>query len=213
MLPMMGSGKAYATEVGEVMRVPLAHGSSLTLNTDSRVRVTGRENKQVVRVERGEVFFSITPTASARTEIHVGDTVLKPSVATFAVRRFDRQQAEIIVQKGQVNVGQDVGLASNAKARVSGGVSKIQNLGSGEVDRSLMWLQGKLVFEGQSLAEAAQDFARYGSPRIEVLDPVLAKEPVVGLFASNDPQGFAEAVAVSLGARVEARGGRLIIVR
>ena len=48
---------AYATAKGEMRRVPLIDGSTLTLNTESRVDVYEEERRLRVRIRRGEVFL------------------------------------------------------------------------------------------------------------------------------------------------------------
>ncbi|NWO63323.1 Fe2+-dicitrate sensor, membrane component, partial [Klebsiella variicola] len=60
---------------------------------------------------------------------------------------------------------------------------------------------------------AAAEFGRYSDIRIVIADPALAGSGVAGVFDINDPIGFAQATALSLGARVEVREGRVLIKR
>jgi transmembrane sensor len=61
------------------------------------------------------------------------------------------------------------------------------------------------------LGQAATEFARYSDRRIRIDDPAVARLEVTGLFSASDPDGFAKAVALSLGlvATTEADGVRL----
>jgi transmembrane sensor len=68
-----------------------------------------------------------------------------------------------------------------------------------EIDRALSWRVGRLAFEDETLGSAAAKFARYSEVKIEISDPEVAKQTVTGLFVSNDPIGFCNAVAASLG--------------
>ena len=79
--------------------------------------------------------------------------------------------------------------------------------------RNLAWLEGKIAFEGEMLQDAARSFARYSEVHIEIGDPSLAKEPVTGLFAANDPIGFSRAVAAIFDGRMEQRGDKIILSR
>ena len=72
-----------------------------------------------------------------------------------------------------------------------------------EVSRELAWRSGQIALEGETLAEAAQIFARYSSTRIEIDDPAVGREEITGLFAANDPVRFAEAAAISLNLKAE----------
>jgi hypothetical protein len=72
----------------------------------------------------------------------------------------------------------------------AGAVTPVR-LDADEVARRLAWQDGLLAFNGESLAQAAGEFARYSSTRIVIDDPALADEPLTGLYASSDPEGFA----------------------
>lgn len=210
--PVLQSGKAYATDIGEVMRVPLGDGASVTLNTDSRVRVEQKGASQIVKLERGEAYFSITPAASSRTEIHVKSRVLTPGASAFSVHLKGQSDAVITIEKGAVSVDQHHGITANTEVRLGTKGIAVADVKAGDIERSLMWLQGKLVFQGETLSQAAEGFARYGGPMIFIPDEDLAAETVTGLFDANDAHGFANAVAASLGARVERKSNRLIIL-
>jgi transmembrane sensor len=81
------------------------------------------------------------------------------------------------------------------------------------VARELSWREGKLAFEGETLKQAANSFARYSDVRIEIRDPGLAREPVTGLFAASDPVGFSRAVARAFNAEFEQRGDTVVLTR
>src|SRR3546814_1931322 len=70
-----------------------------------------------------------------------------------------------------------------------------------DVERHLAWRAGMLSFSGATLEAAAAQFARYSELRIIIDDPLGAPQRVVGLYSANDPDGFAHAVALSLGVR------------
>src|SRR5690606_1862692 len=80
---------------------------------------------------------------------------------------------------------------------------EVQPLRVPEVERRLAWRDGMLSFSGATLAEAAAQFARYSELRIIIDDPQVAQKRVVGLYSATDPEGFAQAVALSLGLQAE----------
>jgi transmembrane sensor len=73
-------------------------------------------------------------------------------------------------------------------------------------EQLLAWREGMLSFGGELLGDAVRDFDRYGSVRIVVADPALARQRITGLFKANDPRGFATAIAASFGGVVESQG-------
>jgi transmembrane sensor len=81
------------------------------------------------------------------------------------------------------------------------------------VTRELAWREGQLAFQGESLKQAAEIFARYSDTRIQIRDPALAREPVTGLFAANDPVGFSRAIARVFDARLERDGDDVVLTR
>jgi transmembrane sensor len=81
------------------------------------------------------------------------------------------------------------------------------------VHRQLAWQNGQIAFEGETLAQAVQEFARYSDTRIVIDDPVLAKEEIAGLFNATDPVGFAQTIAISLNAHASIGEGEVRLTR
>jgi len=79
--------------------------------------------------------------------------------------------------------------------------------------RAMAWQKGQIAFEGETLAQAAEEFSRYSDTRIVVDDPVLAHEEIAGLFRANDPVGFAQTIAISLNAHAQVGEGEVRLTR
>ena len=77
----------------------------------------------------------------------------------------------------------------------------------------MAWQDGHIAFEGESLAEAAAEFARYSDTRIIIDDPALAQEEIAGLFKATDPVGFAQTIAISLNAHARVGEGEVRLTR
>jgi transmembrane sensor len=82
-----------------------------------------------------------------------------------------------------------------------------------QLQRRLAWQDGHIAFEGETLAAAAAEFARYSDTRIVIEDPALAKEEIAGLFKATDPVGFAQTIALSLNARASVGEGEVRLTR
>ena len=204
---------AYATVKGEMRRIPLAGGSTLTLNTDSQIDVYEKADRVRVNVRRGEVLVEAVG-GSRSLLVDVDGQRLDAGTATFVVRKLQGRRTQVVVQSGAVTLPVSVAgrapLVANARASLGHAANDVDiaSLSADEMHRELAWREGKLAFRGQTLAEAATEFARYNESPIEIADQRLANAPITGLFAANNPAGFSRAVADVLGAsvRYEAKG-------
>ena len=208
---------AYATAKGEMRRVPLIDGSTLTLNTESRVDVYEEDRRLRVRIRRGEVFVEASGSGEPLL-VEVDGVQLRAGVAAFVVRKLDNQPAQVVVQDGEVGLPAPDGSVKSLAAHQRGswksvaGRVEVASLSADQMHRELAWREGKLAFHGERLAEAAEAFARYSDVRIVIPDPRLANASVTGLFAANNPAGFSRAVADVFGAEVRQETSREIVI-
>jgi len=216
--------KAHATDRGEVRLVPLEDGSTVMLNTATRVTVKYDGDHREVRLVEGEADFNVV---ADRRRPFVVEADGRRFVATtgggFRVRKLKGALLDILVHQGRVELasqaarnGGPVILETNTRLVLSdalsaGSLSVPQAVEPSVVTRDLAWRDGKIAFQGETLAQAAAAFGRYSDIRIVIQDPALAREPVTGLFAANDPVGFGRAVAGVFGVAVEERDGTVIV--
>lgn len=209
---------------GEVRRVPLPDGSNVTLNTDSLLKVRFSPRTRDVVLLGGEALFNVAADHTRLFVVHAGEVRLRGQTASFVVRKDLEGPVRVLVQTGHVEMtckgaAAPLIVSANAAAVIPPGdadgrvVATPVTLDADEVSRRLAWQDGLLAFNGETLSRAAAEFSRYSSTRIVVDDPALAAEPLTGLYASSDPEGFARAVAVSFGARTVSEGDVVRIVR
>lgn len=210
---------AYATSKGEMRTVPLGDGTTITLNTDTRIKVYEDEGRRRIRVLKGEVLIEAAG-AAAPTFVEVEGKHLEGSAATFVVRKLDGQHAQVLVQEGRVVLAeqqtQSIPLAANTGASLLEGEEQgwqLRAIPYGQLGRELAWREGKIALQGETLADAVALYARYSDTPIVIADPELARVPVTGLFAVNNPLGFSRAVANVFGAEVRQEDGRIVIAR
>lgn len=215
--------RAFATERGELRSVALDDGSTALLNTDTRVRVKYDEARRFARLFQGEVYFTVLADPRRPFVVEVEGRRIVTSDGAFRVRRLSDAPIDVLVQHGRVEV--EAGSESPRRLSLEGNTRLVlpaspslqpvalQLLSPNAVTRELAWRDGKIAFEGETLAEAAAAFARYSDIRIVIEDPGLAQEPVTGLFAANDPVGFSRAVADVFGRTVRAGNESVVISR
>jgi transmembrane sensor len=211
---------AYATAKGEMHTVPLGNGATVTLNTDTRIKVYDDEGRRRIRVLRGEVLIEGAGT-TVPTLVEVDGKQLEAAAASFVVRKLQGQPTRVLVQHGRVVLVEatqstNIPLAPNTGASLLEGEAtgwQLAALSSGQMGRELAWREGKIALQGETLGEAVAVYARYSDTPIVIADPDLAQLPVTGLFAVNNPLGFSRAVAEVFGAEVRQEGERIVIAR
>lgn len=207
-LPSTDPGERYETRLGEMRVVSLADGSVLTLNTRSQAVVHYTTERREVQLLRGEGLFEVARDPARPFEVDAGETRVRAVGTSFTVRRPEDAPVEVLVREGEVEVDSPQGplapvrLRANMKLVAAASAVPV-SVEPAEIHRELAWREGRIAFEGETLSQAAEQFARYSDTRIVIVDPALAEERITGLFQANDPVGFSRAVATSLGLHVE----------
>lgn len=201
-----------ATRRGEVRLVPMPDGSAIMLNTATRISTHFTDAQRQVRLLEGEALFNVAKDPSRPFVVEAGDTRVRAVGTSFSVRRMSDGSIQVLVREGVVEVTRDGGDAGSGPVRAiantklishSGDPVQAQVLANAEVARELGWREGQISFDGVSLQQAADEFARYNDTRITFATAAIAKRKVTGLFAANDPVGFARAVALSMDLTVD----------
>ncbi|MBU6297543.1 MAG: FecR domain-containing protein [Alphaproteobacteria bacterium] len=201
--------KVLETSVGEVRRVSLSDGSTLVLNTDSRVAISMNRDVRRIRLANGEAWFQVAKNPRWPFIVDAGRVHVRAVGTAFSVRRLDNG-ADVSVTEGVVEAW--VSGADGTKVRIDAGQSafiaegrpvKPSPVGETEIARRLAWRSGEIDLNGETLAEAVAEFNRYNQRRVTVVGAKLQSRRVYGLFRTNDPEGFAKAAAVALGTTVE----------
>lgn len=215
------NGAHHATGTGEILRVALQDGSAVTLNSSSEIEVDFDDGLRRVYLLRGEALFDVAKDRTRPFIVDAADTRVTAVGTSFTVDRSAGNEVQVLVREGVVELvdrtlplREAVRLEANTLAMVTPQRKvEVQPLRVPEVGRRLAWRDGMLSFSGATLEDAAAQFARYSEMRIIIDDPVVARKRVVGLYSATDPEGFAEAVAVSLDLRTERVSGGVRIER
>jgi transmembrane sensor len=132
----------------------------------------------------------------------------------FAVRRFE-DGAEVLVTEGTVEVW-----TGNAKALLSAGQRSFVAYKTAqitvarqpqEIQRTLAWRDGKLIFTRQTLGEAVADFNRYSVKKIVISDPALENKRIFGQYQIDAAEQFARDIGAYLNVPIEVGAARIVI--
>lgn len=205
--------------VGEIRHIALEGGTTLTLDTDTRVDVARSSHDRKLALVRGKVFLDVTRGQEVPLIMKVGNLFLKTAEGAFGLQSFVNAPVMALVAKGRLIVSQSEGMFGQRRTVTVEtdhaltlpfdkqiDASDVRPVAAARQEQLLAWREGMLSFGGELLADAVRAFDRYGSTRIVVVDPVLARQKVTGLFKADDPSGFAMAVAASFGGVVTSQG-------
>ena len=219
--PGRAAATTYSTRRGEVRRVSLDDGSSMTLNTATTATVRFTDRARTVELVTGEALFEVAGDAARPFIVEAGGSRITADRTSFLVRKLDRAPIDITVKSGRVELAEAGALvpvatiASNMRAMMSDPSRAIRTepVAAGRIDQALSWRKGMLSFEDAPLSQAIAQFARYDDTTIRLSDPGLGEETITGLYSAHDPRGFARSAAMSLGMSFSERPGEVTLSR
>ncbi|SEJ16427.1 FecR family protein [Sphingobium sp. AP50] len=209
----------YRTGTGEVRLIPLDDGSIATLNTQSEMEILFSREQRLVRLIRGEGYFEVAKDKARPFIVAAMGAEVRAVGTAFTVRALPSRAVDVRVQEGVVEVAkpahasQAVRMAANMEARIDDDNDNISPVAvtPDNVQRVLLWREGRLSFESETLANAVAEFNRYNRTAIILADQDIGKRHVTGLFSATDPQGFAQAIALSMDLNTRSNGNQILI--
>ena len=204
----------YETEIGGREQIALSDGSHVDLNTDSELLVQLTATRRDVTLVRGEAFFRVAHEARRPFYVLAGNTVVRAVGTEFSVRLHDDNRVEVLVTEGRVAMAERstdsahpvvppsaAAVSASERATDSHGGVSIAKLRTSDVLRELAWTRGWLVFQGESLDEAVDEFNRYNRRRLIVADSSISQILVSGDFHVTDLDSFVDALEQVYGVR------------
>lgn len=205
------TSSSYATAVGEQLTIELPDDSTVTLNTNTYLSVIYSNGERKINLEKGEALFTVEKDASRPFRVYVGSRVVEAIGTAFTVHRNPRNDVEVMVTEGMVNVIKlpevsestdkkiarpeevaAVSLSAGEFAAAIGETSdeiEVRIMEESEVEARLAWREGMLLFEGNPLEEVLREVSRYTLARLEA-EPSIRNIPVYGYFRVGDIAGL-----------------------
>jgi transmembrane sensor len=194
-----------STEHGQRRMAALEDGSTITLDSMTRIFVASGSEGRRVRLVSGRALFDVKHSSQPFiVESNGGETI---DLGTrFVVENTDKDTRVSLIE-GKVSVRAkpsatpvDLLPGETVSYARQGPISPIGSIRSDPAD----WTRGHLVFDDTRLADAVATLSRYSQRPIEVADsPHLQNRRVNGLFLIRESENFAPALANALDLRVE----------
>ena len=203
-----GARDVYATSVGEQRLVQLADGSSVRLDTASRVRVRFDGSRRLVDLEAGQALFTVSHDPGRPFVVSAGAAQVTAIGTVFEVRRDDGA-VRVVLVSGAVEVkggegGEGRRILPGHRAEVTGGAVRT---GVADVAAETSWTEGRVVFRETPLKQAVAEVNRYLTDGIELDAPGVENEAVSGVFRTGDRDAFVSAASAALGLKASAGEG------
>ena len=217
----------YSTSVGEQQSTLLADGSTVILNTNSRVRVNyGREYRDI-HLLRGEAHFTVAENDGIPFRVFAANRRIEAVGTAFAVH-LRESEVEVTVSEGKValvshepafedptmsdgapveellgtlEAGETVIVADSTPD--AGAEDLMRRIELPNVDRLLAWREGLLAFSGESLETVVEEIGRYTTVNIEIPDPAVRAIRIGGQFPVGETDAMLSALEENFGLRVQ----------
>jgi transmembrane sensor len=210
----------YQTQLGEQSFAELKDGSIITLNTQSIARVRFDDHERAVYLEHGEAHFKVAKNPDVPFVVYAGKGHVRAVGTAFSVR-IDKQEVDVTVSEGKVEVFAGLETAQRKTHQVSTGkplntvtlsergvakygesIDTYDYIEPKQLSHKLAWKSGKWIFEGDTLADVIAEANRYTTARIEISDPSIANLRVGGYFDVGDVEPLLAALEAGFDIKV-----------
>ncbi len=204
----LSTSQTYSTAIGEFHRVTLADGSSISLNTNTRVRVSYSAAQRRVQLLQGEAQFDVAHDTGRPFIVTAGEATVRAVGTAFIVRLRSSQSVDVLVSQGRVaiNPPATTTLVSEGELALVRN-NHVTRRAVNDITRRLSWTEGMLIFNGETLAEAVAEINRYNRRQIQITDPSIANRKIGGAFKATKPDLFATALEKTFGVEVRVYEG------
>lgn len=206
----LNPGEIYSTQPGEQKQILLPDGSTILLNTHSKIKVKYTETSREIYLEYGEALFDVVTDENRPFTVKSGDITANAVGTLFSVYRkcendYDTiitviEGAVQVIDKNTVQTNSDNAskfLQASQQARYNQqGIGKTELVNTHLVTS---WTQQKLIYDGIPLSHVLEDLNRYTNSTIKVADESLNQIPVSAVFRLQDQEALLKTLEQAFG--------------
>ncbi|MBL8500277.1 MAG: FecR domain-containing protein [Nitrosomonas sp.] len=185
------------TAIGERERIVLADGTTIDINTGTKLRLAAYGFTRKVTIEHGEALFKIGAERFRAFEVHAGGGVIRDIGTLFNVAR-DHDKTTVAVLEGAVEIALD---AQNKKVKtihngqqLSYTQRELSDISRADIETVTAWRNNRLIFRDTLLSEAVRQINRYHARPITLGETRLNTLKVSGEFNSADRAGLIQSL-------------------
>lgn len=184
---------------GEQRIVQLPDGSTVHINVSSQVEVKYSERERLVVLDKGQAFFEVAQDSRRPFRVRAGDAEMVALGTQFDVYR-QKSGTLVTVTEGKVAVSSapetdnrsvQAGLVLSAGQRIKVHGSKpVSSPEAVDARVATAWMRREVIFNGESLADVADEINRYIAIPVYIEDENLKKMRVRAVFNAYDSESF-----------------------
>lgn len=192
-----GKGRSeYKTGTGEQRSIVLADQSHVFLDANTQLRVSLQTTERNVEVVTGRAHFQVAKDRSRPFRVRVADETVTAVGTAFSVERR-RGTTNVLLSEGIVTVesptspvqwmkpGDELVVGSDKGRTIVAGV---------DIAKASAWQSGKLYFENETLAAAADRMNDYSKVKLNIQGADIRNLRVSGTFVAGDVAPFVDAI-------------------
>jgi transmembrane sensor len=186
------TARSYATGIGEQRTIQLMDGSTVELNSRSRVKVRLTDRQREVALVEGQALFRVAKDRLRPFVVRAGEARVRAVGTEFDVYR--KQSGTVVtVVEGRVETYPGSGGSGAAAIVLSAGEQltvlphTVTRPTRADTVAATAWLQKRLIFEETPLSDVAEEFNRYNRRPLAIDDAELQKLKISGVYSSTDP--------------------------
>jgi len=207
------SAKVYQTDVGEQKHVALDDGSQLFLDAQTRIAVSFSETARLVDMHYGRANFRVVPDLKRPFIVQAAEKKIVATRCNFDVRCQDGK-VQVVLIHGEADVKPAAAPQARGERLKAGerlvAANDIETRDKPDMTHVLAWQTGYEMFDGEDLAQAADEMNRYSTAKLAV-DPSVAGLKVSGMYRVGDNSAFAHSLSKLLPLTVRQIGDTLVL--
>jgi transmembrane sensor len=202
-----------ATSIGQQQTSILPDGSSVILNTNSKIEVDYSASVRKIRLLYGEAVFDVTADKKRPFVVYADNGVVRAVGTIFSVR-IDNEAVNVTVSEGVVELSSITQSTISEKAPSvaaagfikAGHMAVLENqrtliapLSIEKINAALSWQDGLLTISGEPLEQVVAEISRYTTLKISISDPKIRNMRIGGVFPTGDMDALFEALEIGFG--------------
>lgn len=189
----------FRTSIGQRTTVTLPDHSTVTLDTDSVLRVLDSADERLVSLDKGRAFFKVAKD-HRRPFVVLADGHRIRALGTAFDVQVGPDKFQVTLVEGRVKVETPSPKrpdAVTAELRPGQRLAVIEDapkLVQVDLRTETSWHTGRLTFVRDPLSEAVEEMNRYSDKKIVFRDGKIPDKSIIGVFRAGDVDRFARAV-------------------
>jgi ferric-dicitrate binding protein FerR (iron transport regulator) len=214
------SGPVILASSSEVVQDTLSDGSSVVLNSDTKLIIPKKFAEATRTVElTGEAFFEVTPDSLKPFIVKAGPGQIKVLGTSFHVKAYPGSDLDVYVETGRVELSAPDSITGDTlRILLKAGERGMIGFTSGEIRKAgdmipdeLFWVNKKLIFQETKLSLVFDLLRKHYNADIEVKEDAVLNCLLSATFTDESIGQILEVVAASFELKVSRDEDKYII--